>query len=225
MKPDPKLLTNASAKRIFAYASMAAAGVAICTPHAGAEVVYTPIDNRPIHSNYFIDLNSDGFDDFRITSYELSGAGEVQVFAIQGNRMVAAVSVPCGPRSDSPAAAPLPGGAVIGQSKPFQADATCMAFAFSGSGNGPWFQQQDRYLGFAFEIDGTEHFGWARLSLGQFIFNHTATITGYAYETIPGKPIIAGDEGNSARISTTPATLGALALGAPGLKTGRQKVK
>lgn len=137
------------------------------------------------------------------------------MFALPGNRMVA-VSFPCGPRSDSPAAAPLQAGAVIGQGKPFRHDATCMAFSLYGA-NGPWFLKQDHYLGFAFNIDGKEHFGWARLSLGRFVFDHTATITGYAYETVPGKAIIAGDEGNSGEVSTASATLGALALGAPGL--------
>ncbi|MGD0987816.1 MAG: hypothetical protein ABR874_08400 [Candidatus Sulfotelmatobacter sp.] len=91
-----------------------------------------------------------------------------------------------------------------------------MAFSLYGA-NGPWFLKQDHYLGFAFNIDGKEHFGWARLSLGRFVFDHTATITGYAYETVPGKAIIAGDEGNSGEVSTASATLGALALGAPGL--------
>jgi hypothetical protein len=64
----------------------------------------------------------------------------------------------------------------------------------------------------------------------------TATITGYAYETIPNKAILAGqtkgtDEENSLvqpnPISRTaparaPASLGALALGAPGLSIWRR---
>lgn len=218
MKPQSALSPRLKA-RLFAYATVAVA--AASTP-ATAEVIYTPID-RPIHSNYFLDLNNDGLDDFQITSYELSDEGEVQVFALPGNRMVA-VSFPCGPRSDSPAAAPLQGGAVIGQGKPFQHNATCMAFSLYGA-NGPWFLKQDHYLGFAFNIDGKEHFGWARLSLGRFIFNHTATITGYAYETIPGKPIIAGDEGKTTEASARQGSLGALAAGAPALDPwrGRQE--
>ena len=97
-----------------------------------------------------------------------------------------------------------------------------MAFSLYG-GNGPWFHKIDRYLGFAFNIDGKEHFGWARLSVGRFIFNGTAAISGYAYETIPGRPIIAGDEGSQTRASAQPATLGALAAGAPALNSWRQE--
>jgi hypothetical protein len=185
---------------------------ATCATPAQAEVVYTPID-RPIHSNYFVDLNHDGINDFQITSYDYSDEGEVQVFPMQGNRIVPAASATCGPRSYSMAAAPLPAGAVIGQGKPFQGRANCLAFSLYG-GNGPWLHKTDRYLGFAFNIDGKEHFGWARISVGRFIFNNTAKILGYAYETIPGKPIVAGDEGNATEASTDPASLGALALGA-----------
>jgi len=75
MSDTPKPLTELLANRLLAYAAMAGAAVTACaTVHA--EVVYTPID-RPIHSNYFLDLNNDGVSDFRITSY-YSGLGEVQ---------------------------------------------------------------------------------------------------------------------------------------------------
>jgi hypothetical protein len=50
--------------------------------------------------------------------------------------------------------------------------------------------------------------------VGRFIFNNTATISGYAYETVAGKPIVAGDEGNSKESSVKSGTLGALAAGA-----------
>jgi hypothetical protein len=104
---------------------------------------------------------------------------------------------------------------MIGPGKPFQTNANCMAFYAYGGGNGPWLLAKDRYLGLAFLIDGKEHFGWARLSLGRFRFNGTAEITGYAYETIANKPIRAGDEGKSSDDSAQSGTLGALALGAP----------
>jgi hypothetical protein len=47
-------------------------------------------------------------------------------------------------------------------------------------------------------------------------------ILGYAYETVPGKPIVAGDEGNTTDASVEP-TLGALALGAPALDLWRRE--
>jgi hypothetical protein len=213
------LLTQPLTQRLLAYATLAGAAAACATP-AQAEVVYTPID-RPIHSNYFLDLNNDGIDDFRITSYFYSGLGEVQIFATHGNRMVAAATHTCGIRTDSPAPAPLRAGALIGPGKPFEADATCMAFYNYSGGNGPWLDVRDRFAGFAFFIDGKEHFGWARLSVNSFLFNGTARIEGYAYETIPNKPIIAGDQGNTAESSAQSATLGTLAAGVPALNSWR----
>jgi hypothetical protein len=98
----------------------------------------------------------------------------------------------------------------------------------------------NRYLGLKFKIKGKIHFGWARLSVvgRQRI---TATLTGYTYETIPGKAIKAGqtkgtaddptnsdlgpDASLNSFISDTqqPATLGALAMGAPGLSIWRRE--
>jgi hypothetical protein len=205
-------LTQRLTQRLLAYATVAGAAAACATP-AQAEVVYTPID-RPIHSNYFLDINNDGVDDFRITSYFYSGLGEVQLFATHGNRVVAAATHTCGIRTDTPAPAPLRAGAVIGPGKPFEANATCMAFYNYSGGNGPWLDVRDRFAGFAFFINGKEHFGWARINFGRFLFNNTAKITGYAYETISGKSIFAGDEGNATKVSAQFGTLGALAVGA-----------
>jgi len=58
--------------------------------------------------------------------------------------------------------------------------------------------------------------------VGRFLFNNTARIAGYAYETVPGKPIIAGDEGNASEAFVEPPTLGALALGSPALNLWRK---
>jgi hypothetical protein len=101
---------------------------------------------------------------------------------------------------------------------------------------GPWANKgrgvTNRYLGLKFRLGGTFHFGWARLTVGRAARGFTATLTGYAYETIPGKAIIAGatkgpdDAEPAASLNTPtlePATLGALAMGAPGLSIWRRK--
>jgi hypothetical protein len=43
-----------------------------------------------------------------------------------------------------------------------------------------------------FRIDGKTHFGWARFTIKAQARGVVATLTGYAYETVPNKPIIAG---------------------------------
>lgn len=107
------------------------------------------------------------------------------------------------------------------------------SFGTSGVG-GSWINVENRYLGVKFTIKGQTHFGWARLSVQvRPPLTITATLTGYAYETIPSKPIIAGQTKGSSDDSieapnaslTAPApksaTLGMLALGAPALSIWR----
>jgi hypothetical protein len=99
---------------------------------------------------------------------------------------------------------------------------------------GPWRNVTNRYLGLKFKINGKFHYGWARLSVKAFKgqFKITAILTGFAYETIPGKPIIAGattgpddpEPVTSLNPPTpVPATLGALATGAPGQSIWRRE--
>jgi hypothetical protein len=74
---------------------------------------------------------------------------------------------------------------------------------------------KNRYLGFRFAIKNKAHYGWARVSVSEYPF--AATLTGYAYQTIPNKPIIAGKTAGrdviTMRLDGAPATLGSLAVG------------
>jgi hypothetical protein len=81
-----------------------------------------------------------------------------------------------------------------------------------------------RYLGLKFKIDGKTHYGWARLNVqeGSGNLQITATLTGYAYETVPGKEILAGQtasqvDDSSAGEKSAPTSLGTLALGVQGI--------
>ena len=66
----------------------------------------------------------------------------------------------------------------------------------SGGGtSGQWLNVNDRYLGLRFRVDGKMHYGWARMSVKVQGFDITGTLTGYAFETIPGKSIRAGQIG------------------------------
>jgi hypothetical protein len=76
---------------------------------------------------------------------------------------------------------------------------------------GPWYFVTNRYLGLKFKIGGKTHYGWARLNVGGF-GSLVATITGYAYETIPNKPIVAGRT-HGPDVIVRHGTLGELAAG------------
>jgi hypothetical protein len=223
MNPEfagPKTLGHQLSKRLLAYATVAGAGAAAFASHAQAEVVYTPT-HKNINQDYTIDLNHDGIGDFHIHSYYLSGIGDFEVHPLIPINKVAAVENGC---LRAPGAAPLRQGVVIGPGLTFDANATCMAVMDSWYSFGPWIGKKDRYLGFEFYIQGQKHYGWARLSMQDFFcYECIGRILGYAYETIPGKPIIAGDEGSTTESSVKPATLGALALGTPGLNLWRKE--
>jgi hypothetical protein len=77
-----------------------------------------------------------------------------------------------------------------------------------------------RYLGFKFRANGKMHYGWARLN---FPNPDEATLTGYAYETVPNKPIITGKIKGPDVVTLTPGSLGHLARGASAIPAWRVK--
>jgi len=50
----------------------------------------------------------------------------------------------------------------------------------------------DSYLGLKFQIHGRSHYGWAQLSVVTTRGGLSTILTGYAYQTVAGKPILAG---------------------------------
>lgn len=112
----------------------------------------------------------------------------------------------------------------------FQCSCSGCAASCNSEHSGNWVNVTNRYLGLKFKIHGKVHYGWTRLSIEYVNGSFTEPLTGYAYETIPGKSIIAGqtkgqndssvEQPDSAAHSVPtpqPATLGALTLGSPGL--------
>ncbi len=232
-------LSESVHQRLNMYAmSATAAGVGLLAlmQAAQAKIVYTPADKPlPLNHLFYLDLNHDGRNDFKFllhstrphrSSFFLS----LKVEGLrQGNKILSA-----GTSFNLPCAAALPKGMTVGPKSPFQKGYLDMFWASGSSFGGglsgcPWIRTQ-AYLGMRFSINGQVHYGWAR-----FVTNTIgpiATLTGYAYETIPGKPIIAGatkgrdDAEPTASLNPptpVPATLGALAMGAPGLSIWRRE--
>jgi len=216
-----------------------AAGVAVLalTLPAEAEIVYTKT-HKVIHKqNQFLnlDLNHDGIADFTLrlvhNSYPKVGA---ELAAFRANPYTSTNSV----RRTSKYfwAAAYVAGVRIGPKKGRQykesplkslnlgammehgcAATSTNACESSGAG-GNWLNVKNRYLGLAFVVSGKTHYGWARLNAS--IGNRddiSATLTGYAYETVPNKPIITGKTKGPDVITAEPASLGHLAAGSAGL--------
>jgi len=197
---------------------------------ARAKIVYTPVKlHLPCTSEgsgsglYKLDLNHDKIVDFNLYCQGNGGdGGGVSIRAVNSqNRIWTASTTQRGGW-----AAALPSHVAIKPNKNFQTGFHGMmgweTSADSFHISGPWVDVRNRYLGLKFLIKGKPHFGWARLHVW-FRPNFThATLKGYAYETIPNKPIIAGKtHGKDVVTVTEPATLGHLARGASALPAWR----
>jgi hypothetical protein len=217
-------------------ASAAGVGLLALASPAEAKIIYTP--GRHVigpHHSYNIDFNHDGITDFKIAN-SVSACTDFCFYELRqrpadGNSAVGYI-FGSGFLLDSA----LKPGRRIGPRSRFKKGTAAMAVARANYNTsnqtivyGPWANVKDRYLGLKFRIKGKTHYGWARLTVKVSKTKITATITGYAYETVPSKPITAGQTKELNEVSlegpgSAPslpipesATLGLLALGSAGL--------
>jgi hypothetical protein len=226
-------LSDSLNRRLNGYvlaASAAGVSVLALSTASAAKVVYTET-NQVTHIGYpiYIDLNHDGITDFllRTNFYFGSSGTDISLSAVgNANNRVAG-----GRFSRSSyflsAAYALPAGARIGPKRNFSVPFPFLAMEIFSAPNssdsdlGAWAGGRkgvkDRYLGFKFVIRGEVHYGWARLSVSLGHQRHfddvSGALTGYAYETVAGKPIVAGQTTVPDVITVQSTTLGALALG------------
>jgi len=232
----PKKLSESLLHHIDLYALAAsAAGVsllALTSPAAEAKIVYTKA-HQVIGANgiYDLDLNHDGIVDFVIRQWRAWSYSNVLLARGALGNAIAGTGNSVGA---------LPAGANIGPRRHFasgkypgltmfryydRCDYTCVKGSY-----GKWIDVNNRYLGLKFKIKDKTHYGWARLSVQNLGFDITATLTGYAYETVPDHSLRAGQtEDDAANVPdrnefSLPrnAPLGRLALGAQGVPSGRQ---
>jgi len=240
---------------MYALAATAAGvGLVAVAQPAEAKIVYTP-SNIPINVNggvVELDLNHDGINDFQFyAGYEGPGirhqgslppegnhGSSLGVTPVQQSNRVWAVE-----SQGALCAAAEPEGKPVGPHRRFQPGASLLDMAAaSGNSTGgravcPWREAKQAYLGFKFVIKGKIHFGWARVKRVSSNVGFPAIITGYAYETIAGKPIVTGktqgpedevsvEQLNPASLGTPTArhsNLGLLAMGSTGLSLWRRE--
>jgi hypothetical protein len=223
---------------MYALAATAAGvGVLIFAQPAEAKIVYTPANVRitPINGSYNLDLNHDGKTDFFFSDGAQCHGSTCQAYLVVFP--VAAGNEMWGQHSS---ASDLRAGVRIGPRGRFSSRAGEMAFWGGGGFHCPWANGgkgvKNRYLGLEFQINGKTHFGWARLNV-QWNQGFIATLTGYAYETVANRSIVTGktkgpdevssvDQANGAAFNVhtqKSATLGVLAMGAPGLSIWRRE--
>lgn len=242
----PSRLSETVHRRLNLYALAAsAAGVGLLaqTTPAEAKIVYTK--THQVIGYYGIcdlDLTHDGNVDFLVqqTGYTQSTT------TLQLSRwLFAKPALGNGIAGKGNYASALKAGADIGHHRRFidgGSNGATMAFVslFSDFSirrhrtEGDWPKANNRYLGLKFKIGGKFHYGWARLNVhaGHGVIN--STLTGYAYETVPNRPLKAGQTRTGAtqlseQNSPIPSpdasrnsTLGELARGAESALLGRQ---
>jgi hypothetical protein len=221
---------------MYALAGSAAGiGVLALTQPAEAKIVYTPKHLQLTGGKTFIDLNHDGINDFYFAESVTQGWGALSVIGVRQKNLVwgDASALPAGVRIGFSPKFHYPGGRIA---------SVHVSTSCTTGGVGAWANVKNRYLGLKFYIKGRIHFGWARLTVITGGPGHcaspdvNATLTGYAYETIPNKSIIAGktegpeegsiDEANPATLdepTLQPASLGLLAMGSPALSVWRRE--
>jgi hypothetical protein len=185
------------------------------SPLAEAKIVYTKTHLVIAGAErYNLDLNRDKITDFSVVNFFTTTCPDSCFQALYlkpaaGNSAVGSV------KSFVHFAAALKKGSKIGPKAHFLAGSAAMLEAFSTQSSvGPWHNVKNRYLGFKFRIKGKIHYGWARLNVtGSGLGTIVATMTGYAYETIANKPIVAGTIKGTEDSLDQSGTLGSLALG------------
>jgi hypothetical protein len=245
---NPRRAANLSTQlrgKLDAYgiaATATAIGIAAFASPAQAEVVYTPAHKEISRSGVIIDFNHDGIPDVEIAAglnFFADGGGMV-VYSHEMNRALGSKNdvsmLPLGYTIGPNSAKFKLGVASSNYPKPKKFFFYCQASSGGGVCDGPWYQTggvSGSYVGFQFVIDGQIHYGWARIKLevtGRN-FQVAAYLTGYAYETIANKPIVAGktsgavqgakEPETSASAARSSATLGMLSAGSSALPLWR----
>lgn len=168
-----------------------------------AEIVYTPV-NITIgeNSSYNLDLNNDGVTDFVISASQSPAPCGPQGFQSPYDTVAETPASGNGAEGSPPAR--LKKREQIGPNQTFYGGAGTMAWVFFceyGSGGDSWIYEspgyivgRKGYLGLMFQTNGETHYGWALLGVKLRFAKDDVIVSlrGYAYETVPGKPIYAG---------------------------------
>jgi hypothetical protein len=217
-------------------ASAAGVGVLALAKSAEAKVVYTPAKVRLQGKDvYLIDLTHNGNANFILNGSRYSSIDR----SASSRAVFPGTNYPNGAAQmwgAYPFASALKAGTKIGPDGAFAANANFMGAVVDVVSQksvvffGKWVNGgkgvKDRYLGLKFTIHNQDHFGWARLTTKIDAGKNplmTTTLTGYAYETVANKPIVAGKTHGKDVITVQPASLGDLARGAAAIPAGRDK--
>jgi len=211
-------------RRLLSYAIAAGATLAASAP-SRAEVLFTPNNSflKP-PSSLVIDLNHDGVADFLLVvkqaywyPYGMVGEANMDGF-VYSNQLEArphhGVFVPVA----------LKRGQLIGSQAPFRHYPGVLATGH-GAYVGSFANIQNKFLGVKLVVKGEVHFGWIGFRRVDARETVQVTLAGWAYETDPNTPIVAGDLGTAAPLdsSISPTSLEVLSAGHSGIEQRRKR--
>lgn len=188
--------------------SLAAGAFVAGSETVDAAIVYTDINpnfSGVTGSQYFLDLNNDNIDDFRIyhdssdnlfieplnSSNEVLGSGSASGYAYP-YALSAADNIQAVPSSGTW----FNNGYSTGY----------LSLNYGSSGTfGNWINVTDKYLGLRFVVGANTYYGWARLDVNSS--GNIWSVKDYAYEDVSGVSILAGATGIvSPIVPSSPAT-------------------
>lgn len=174
--------------------------------HAQGTVVYRDLGsfwllgNANVISQYNLDFNEDGQDDFIIEageSLEAIGLGENATY-----------SIPQPPGELGADVVPLTFGTSIEPQLPnrrfwYQTEVrqsgpntryigSVLHYVLDLGAGGLWLDGTMAYMGAEFDIDGRTHYGWLRIEIPDPLRGNSGIIHDVAYNTVPGEMIFAG---------------------------------
>lgn len=190
---------------------------------ANSEIVYSGIINLN-GPNFNIDFDKNGTIDF-ITKWHQLAFGyngyAVSGFDVEFNRDVYFINNEQGGifegRGLPGAKSPLESGEIIGPVPPqkmlWSRDSNTemlttiynmshdLSHGLIKTYSGTWYNVSEKYLGFKMNIDSNLHYGWVRLSTDT---SNKVKLVDYAYEDVPGAPIVTGANSGGASSVSVP---------------------
>jgi hypothetical protein len=217
-------------KNLSAYAAAAGAVIVAAAMPADAQIIYTPSNtpmaiatqnHGPVTTQ--LDINNDGIADFTFTMSSTAHFSSIGYttrarFFLKVTGAQSANGAVKG--HNGPTAAAIAKGQTIGPQDQFASGAYLSFNKFltsTGKGKqfGSWRSVEYAFIGLKFLINGQIHYGWARIKFPYAYGISYPSIYGYAYESQPNTPIVAGQtSGTAESAEPAPASLGMLAAGA-----------
>jgi hypothetical protein len=191
----PKKRAKPFAKQLAQYGVLSA--IMAAGTNADGQIIYTDENPNFVGGNtsqYFLDLNNDGDDDFRIYGHHAYGNGYSSIgLAVQP---LGSSNISNGIMTDNGDhyALALSAGEAINNTGNFNSSTNGVTMNVQ-SGDicaGAWCDATDKFIGFQFKIAGVIHYGWARMDANADFNNGSWVLKDYAYESEAGVGIVAG---------------------------------